>query len=147
MFKISGRRQHGFSLIELMIVVAVIGVLAGIAIPNYMEHVTKSKIADAVAALSDMRVKMERHFQDNRTYVGACAAGTQAPLPANTVNFTFSCTNLTGTTYRVAATGISSMNGFIFSLNQDNTRATEGVGAGWTAPATNCWVRTKSGGC
>jgi type IV pilus assembly protein PilE len=143
------RNQSGFSLIELMIVLAIIGVLAGIAIPNYTEYVIKSKLVEAVAPLSDMRVKMERHFQDNRTYVGACVAGTQAPLPADTANFTFSCpvANLTATTYRVVATGIGSMSGFILSIDEANIRRTEGVATGWTFPATNCWVRTKGGGC
>ncbi|MCF8174669.1 MAG: hypothetical protein K9K30_05435 [Burkholderiaceae bacterium] len=132
-----------------MIVLAIIGILASIAIPNYSEYVTKSKLADAIAPLSDMRVKMERHFQDNRTYVGACVAGTQAPLPANTTNFTFSCpgADLTGTTYKVVATGVGSMAGFILSIDEANIRRTEGVGAGWTAPATNCWVRSKGGAC
>jgi len=149
MTKISERRQQGFSLIELMIVLAIIGILAGIAIPNYTEYVTKSKLTEAIGPLADMRVKMERHFQDNRTYVGACVAGTQAPLPADTANFTFSCpvANLTGTTYKVVATGIGSMAGFILSIDQANVRKTEGVGSGWTAPATDCWIRTKGGGC
>lgn len=143
------RNQSGFSLIELMTVLAIIGVLAGIAIPNYTEYVIKSKLVEAVAPLSDMRVKMERHFQDNRTYVGACVAGTQAPLPADTANFGFSCpvANLTATTYRVVATGIGSMSGFILSIDEANIRRTEGVATGWTFPATNCWVRTKGGGC
>ena len=143
------RNQGAFSLIELMIVLAIIGVLAGIAIPSYNEYITKSKLSEAVAPLSDMRVKMERHFQDNRTYVGACVAGTQAPLPADTTNFTFSCpvANLGGITYKVVATGIGSMSGFILSIDEANIRRTEGVGAGWTLPATNCWVRSSGGGC
>ncbi len=143
------KQNSGFTLIELMIVVAVIGVLAAIAIPNYQDYVTRSKITQALSGLSDMRVKMERHFQDNRTYVGACVAGTQAPLPANTANFTFSCTaaDLTTTTYTVDATGISSMTGFRYRIDQDNVRTTESLPAGWTAPATNCWALNRSGGC
>ena len=53
-------RNQGFTLIELMIVIAVIGVLAAIAIPNYNEYVQRSRITRAVAALSDMRVKLEQ---------------------------------------------------------------------------------------
>lgn len=141
--------RRGFSLIELMIVLAIIAVLAGVAVPNYQDYVTRSKIAQAVSGLSDMRVKMERHFQDNRTFVGACVAGTQAPLPANTDNFTFSCpaADLTSTTYIVQATGVGSMAGFVYRIDQTNTRTTESVPAGWTAPATNCWVLNKGGGC
>lgn len=143
------QQQTGFTLIELMIVVAIIAILAGIAIPSYQDYVTRAKITQAVSGLSEMRVKMERHFQDNRTYVGACVAGTQAPLPANTANFTFSCPidDLTTTTYIVQATGIGSMAGFVFRIDQNNTRTTESVPAGWAAPATNCWVQSKSGGC
>ncbi len=138
----------GFSLIELMIVVAIIGILAAIAIPNYNEHIMKARITDAVSKLSDMRVRMEQFFQDNRTYVGACQAGTLAPLPANTTYFQYSCpaANLTATTFTVTATGIGVMNGFVYTINQNNVRATTGVPTGWTANAS-CWTLTKGGSC
>jgi type IV pilus assembly protein PilE len=136
------RKATGFSLIELLIVMAIIGILAGIGIPAYTDYLTRAKIAEAVSALSDMRVKLERHFQDNRTYVGACAAGTQAPLPA-TKNFVFTCPELTATTYRVQADGV----GFTFDIDQANVRRTTAVPAEWNLPGTNCWVMSKSGGC
>jgi type IV pilus assembly protein PilE len=146
----------GFSLLELMIVVAIIGILAGIAIPQYQDYLVRSKLVQAVSSLSDMRVRMEQFFQDNRTYVGACAAGTLAPLPANTANFTFSCTNacggaagnsLTATAYVVRACGIGSMTGFELTIDQANVRRTIATGSGWTLPATNCWVTNRGGGC
>ena len=143
------KKGSGFTLIELMIVIAVIGVLAAIAIPNYNEYVLKSKLTEAFSALSQMSTKLEQFYQDNRTYVGACAAGTVAPLPPNTTNFAFTCPTLSATTYSVLATGAGQLNGFTFTLGPNNAQTTTGVGAGWSAaglPKT-CWVKSKGGGC
>lgn len=141
------RRQTGFSLIELMMVVAIVAVLASIALPAYTDYIRRGKVTEAVSGLSEMRVRMEQFFQDNRTYEGACATGTVAPLPSNTPNFTFSCSGLTVTTYTVTATGVtgSTMNGFSYSVNQSNTR-TSTVSAGWSNNGCG-WVLKKDGTC
>ena len=70
------RTQRGFTLIELMVTVAIIAVLAAIAVPNYRDYVTRGKLVEASAGLSDARVKMEQYFQDNRTYPGGCVTAT-----------------------------------------------------------------------
>ena len=75
------RRHQGFTLIELMIAVAIVAILSAIAIPSYTEYVQRSRIIEATSTLSSMRVKMEQYFQDNRSYVNACTAGTVAPTP------------------------------------------------------------------
>ena len=54
------RCARGFTLIELMITVAVIAVLSAIALPSYTDYVTRSKLAEAYAHLADLRVKMEQ---------------------------------------------------------------------------------------
>ena len=72
------RRPSGFTLIEVMIVVAIVAILASIAIPAYTDYILRSKITAATSALGSQQVKMEQFFQDRRTYVGACAAGTVA---------------------------------------------------------------------
>ena len=146
------KRNSGFTLIELMIVVAVIGVLAAIAIPNYNEYVIRSKITEGLAGLSQMATKLEQHFQDNRSYVGACPAfGTAAVAarPQDTNNFTYTCPTLSATTYTVLATGTGSMLGFIYTISPNDVKSTTGVGGGWSAaglPST-CWVKNKGGGC
>lgn len=140
------KSQLGFTLIEVMIVVAIIGILSAIAIPAYNDYMMRGRIPEATSGLGEMGVKMEQYFLDNRTYVGACAAGTVAPLPPNTNNFDFACpaANLTATTYSVTATGKRSMTGFTFTINQAGLRATTAVPTGWSTNAA-CWITSKSG--
>lgn len=140
---------RGFTLIELMITVAIIAILAAIALPQYSEYVMRGRIPEALSGLSDMRVKMEQYFQDNRTYVGACAANTIAPIPPATTSFTFDCTTLTASTYVVTAAGRSTMSAFAYTIAQDGTRRTTALPTGWTgASATStCWVTSKGGTC
>lgn len=150
------KKSNGFTLIEVMIVVALLGLLAAIAMPNYAAYVTRSKIPGATSTLSDMRVKMEQHFQDNRDYTNACVANAVAPPPpTNNPNFAFTCTNLGPTTYTLTAdgdaAGKSGMTGFVFTINESNVKSTTlsqtagKASAGWTGGG-GCWVTSK-GGC
>jgi type IV pilus assembly protein PilE len=140
--------DRGFTLIELMITVAIVAVLAAVALPSYSAYVMRANVTDAVKGLSEMRLKLEQYFQDQRTYVGACVAGTLAPLPTNTPNFTFACNALTATTYQVVATGVAggSMAGFKYTVDQANTQATASTGAGWPMCLTR-WIMKKSDTC
>lgn len=131
--------QRGFTLIELMITVAVIGILMAVAVPAYTDHVTRGKLVEGTSALSDGRVKMEQFFQDNRTYVGA-------PAPAATTHFSYVASNLSTTTYTITATGIGNLSTFSYSIDETNTKRTTHAPAGWGAPAT-CWLRNKGGEC
>ena len=138
------KKLYGFTLVELMITVAIIGILAAVALPSYNDYIMRGKIAEATSGLSDGRVKLEQFFQDNRTYVGG-------PAPIATINFTFALsttTPATASTYLLVATGISSMAGFTYTIDQSNARATTAVyNTNWgTVPAT-CWITKKGGGC
>lgn len=146
-------RQNGFTLIEVMVVVVIIAILSAIAVPQYSDYVTRSKITEAVAGLSDVRVRMEQFFQDNRTYANACATGSNTAtdvLPNDTLNFQFRCTATpTATTYEISASGVtgSSMAGFTFTVDQSNQRTSTITGvSGWTGNG-NCWVTKKGGAC
>ncbi len=89
--------MHGFTLIEVMVVVAIVGILAAIALPSYADYVRRSKIIEATRGLSDFRTRMEQFFLDNRTYVGGCAVAKPV-VQANVKTFTFTCPTETATT-------------------------------------------------
>ena len=148
------KSQRGFTLIEMMVVVAIIAILTAIAIPNYMDYVTRTKLTEAKTNLAAMRTKLEQYYQDQKTYVGACAAGTVAPLPssADSKYFTIACPalTLTPTTFLVTATGsaASGTSGFAFNINETNLKTTVSVPSGWAVPSPNtCWVSKKGGAC
>ena len=72
-------RQNGFTLIELMIVIAIIGILAAVAVPAYSNYVTKSRRVDGQITLQEVAQQMERCRTQNFTYAG-CSAATATTL-------------------------------------------------------------------
>lgn len=147
-------RRKGFTLIELMVTVAIVAILATIGIPAYVDYVKRGKITEATANLADMRVKLEQYFQDNRTYLNACTAGSSTAVPTGKY-FIFACSNLSATTYTVTATGgiaggDQSMTGFTYTIDQANAQATTLTSAsGWVSATTNyaCWITRKGNSC
>ena len=147
------QRQSGFTLIELMITVAIIAILAGIAVPSYTSYIVRGKLTEAHSNLLAMRTKMELYFQDNRKYTGACAAGTIAPLPPGLKYFDISCPTLTDiplAQYTIQADGKAGTDlaGLTLTINEANVRRTVSVPSGWTLPSPNtCWTSKKGGQC
>jgi len=140
-------KQGGFTLIELMVVVVVIGILAAIGYPSYTDYVRRGKIAEATSTLADWRTKMETFYLDNRNYGAAGTCGVAAPTGLK--YFTYGCTT-TGQDYTLTATGVSAqgMGPFAYSITHQNVRSTTVTSdpRGWTGN-TGCWVTKKGGIC
>lgn len=132
--------QAGFTLLELMITVTVIAILAAIAVPQFGDYTKRGKITEAVATLSDLRVRAERFYADNRTYVGfdQTSPGTRY--------FAYACVTPSASSYTCTATGITGMAGFVYTVNQSNVKTSAISVSGWGNSAT-CWISKKGEVC
>jgi type IV pilus assembly protein PilE len=145
----------GFTLIEVMITVVIVGILAAIALPSYSQYVTRSKLMEAQGKLSDLRAQQERYFMDNRTYrapSGDCGIDASTILATSTMNgdagaaFDMQCVAADDTSYTITATGRGSkgMGSFVLTVNQTNAKTSAGP-TGWTS--ASCWFIRKNGEC
>jgi prepilin-type N-terminal cleavage/methylation domain-containing protein len=145
------RAARGFTLIELMITVAIVAILTTIAYPNYRDYVIRGQLVDATQGLSAVRANMERYYQDNRTYL---AVGPFTPPCGAAVvaygKFSVNCPGSTATSFLATAVGTAGqLAGFTYTVDQNNVQQTTVV----TPPApatflscTTAWT-TKTGGC
>lgn len=146
-------RYRGFTVIEVMIAVAIVALLAALALPSYRDYILRGKLVDAHNALADFRVRQEQFYQDNRRYDGGGLGGCGAAAPTSKY-FTFTCVPAAAPaqTYLATATGIAGegMGGFMFTVNQANARNTvvtaPASSNGWSSNA-GCWVRAKANLC
>lgn len=137
------RVQNGFTLIEVLVTVVIVGILMAVAMPAYNDYVIRGRLTEAFSALGTAQPAAEQFWSNNRTYVGF---DTAVNFPAATANFTYALSGASASGYTVTATGIGKVAGFVYTIDQNGTRATTGSPAGW-GTSTSCWVDHKGGSC
>lgn len=127
----TARTARGFTLIEVMITVAIVAILSAIALPAYTSYVQRSRVPPALDALSALATNMELRFQDAGAYT---CPGT---MPA-AGDFAITCSVTGGGQgFTATATGSGRVAGFTYTINHQGVRATTAHPKG--VPATSCW--------
>jgi type IV pilus assembly protein PilE len=155
-------RLAGFTLIELMITVAIIAILAAIALPAYSNYVIRGRLVPMTNTLAAARTAMEQYYQDNRTYLSTGSGSTSLTSPcSDTVNwikswgnYALTCPTLTATTYtlQVMATSGAAI-GATYTVNQQNLMATTSYPTKWggysnlPSSASTCWLMRQGDSC
>ncbi len=135
--------QRGFTLMELMIVVAIVAILAAISIPAYQQYIIKSEIRAAQSDLLSLSMQFENSYQRNLAYpavtvddAGAITTQFSGKWSASsTANFTFTASASSASAYTLVATGANRQSGCTITLTHLNARTNNGgckyTGSDW----------------
>jgi len=137
--------KHGFSLMELMIVVAIVGIIAAIAIPSYSKYVTRTRRADAITALETIALNEEKNFAENGQYdtiATLVAAGYPNPNADANRNYNIAVTvGGGGSSFVATATGMNDQAGdtVIFAIRSDGSVGTANADGTGFAVNADLW--------
>jgi type IV pilus assembly protein PilE len=137
------RRQLGFSLIELMIVVLIVAILAAVAIPSYRKYVVRSHRVDAQRALTELAARQERFLYSNNAYADSVSSlGGTSSMAGSYYTVAVDPASASTTTYTVVATAVGSQHDddkLCQTLSLDQAGRQESTGSTTNDPA--CWGR------
>lgn len=128
------KRLVGFTLIELMITVAIVAILAAIAYPSYIDYVTKSARSEGVAAVMRVANLQEQYYLDNRAYATDMTKLGLNASPFITENGHYSVASSGGSSFTITATAKGAQ------ASRDSTCGTITMtSAGVKGPSAECW--------
>ncbi|TXD97017.1 prepilin-type N-terminal cleavage/methylation domain-containing protein [Psychrobacter frigidicola] len=134
--------QKGFTLIELMIVVAIIGILAAIAIPQYQNYIAKSQVSRAMGETSSVKTSVETCLNEGKTEIAACALGiTDSNIQTTKVNAVVQdAKGLNGAVLTEGTTIIATFDKSAAKTLQEASKNS----ITWTRDATGTWKCTST---
>lgn len=129
-------------MVEVMVTVAIVGILAAVALPAYDSYIKRSRVPAALDGLTAYLTRMEQRFQDAGSY--ANGANCASAVPAVT-NFTIACVlSNGGQGFTATATGSGPMTGYTYTIDHNGVRRTTAHPKG--VPGQNCWS-TRGSSC
>lgn len=131
------KKEQGFTLMELMITVVIVGILAAIAYPNYLDHLMRTRRSDAQTSLVNLAAYMEHYFTENSTYLGATPVKVGLPAISPQGYYNLTITNLSSTGYTLNAVPVpggpqAADTCGTLSITSTNIKSASGSGV-------NCW--------
>ncbi|MEI8617355.1 prepilin-type N-terminal cleavage/methylation domain-containing protein [Pseudoalteromonas sp. B193] len=133
------QKQQGFTLIELMIVVAIIGILAAVALPAYQDYTLKARFAEVKTSAASVKTTMAQCLQENNNIITACDTFADLGIAAPAANDNLASVAIAATTGVITATGTDSAGAYTYTLTPPV------IAAGDPPPST--FVFTVGGTC
>lgn len=141
------RSDVGFSLIELMVALAIAAIIGAVALPSYRDHMMRTRIPEATSGLLLTAMRLEQFYQDRRSYLDDETCGADLPTSAF---FDFRCEPAAdGQAFLLVARGTAGgmMEGFTYTLDQQGNARTTALPVAWGSAPLACWISRRGAAC